>query len=82
MLTIHGRVTVINSLLMSKLWYSLSVIPIPFWARDSIQYECINFLWKCGVCLVSYITAVGDRKNGGLKQVYIYLKMLSLRLKF
>ena len=33
MLTIHGRV----SLLMSKLWYSLSVKPIPFWARDFIQ---------------------------------------------
>ena len=49
MLTIHGRVTVINSLLMSKLWYSLSVIPIPFWARDSIQKECIDFfmeMWR------------------------------------
>ena len=66
MLTIHGRVTVINSLLMSKLWYSLSVIPIPFWARDSIQKECINLFWKCGVHLLSYKTAVVDRKNGGL----------------
>ena len=82
MLKIHGRVTVINSLLMSKLWYSLSVIPIPFWARDSIQKECINFLWKCGVHLLSYKTAVGDRTNGGLRLVDIYLKMLSFRLKF
>ena len=60
---------------MSKLWYSLSVIPIPFWARDSIQKECINFLWKCGVHLLSYKTAVGDRK-----MVDIYLKMVSFRL--
>ena len=28
--------------------------------RDSIQKECINFLWKYGVHLLSHKTAVGD----------------------
>ena len=53
----------INSLLMSKLWYSLSVIPTVFhFGLETVQKECINFLWKCGVHLLSYKTAVGDRK--------------------
>lgn len=82
LLTIQGRVNVINTLLMSKLWYSLSVISIPFWARDSIQKECINFLWSYGTHLVSYKTIVGEKENGGLKMDDIYLKMLSFRLKF
>lgn len=45
-LTIQGRAVVINTkctLLMSKLWYTLSVIFTVKWARDSIQKECINF---------------------------------------
>ena len=80
MLTIHGRVSVINTLLMSKLWYSLSVICIPFWARTTIQKECINFLWNYGAHLVSYKTTVGEHKNCGVKIDDIYLKMLSYRL--
>lgn len=81
-LTIHGRASVINTLLMLKLWYSLSVISIRFWARDTIQRKCINFLWNYGTHLVSYKTIVGEHKNGGLKIDNIYLKMLSYRLMF
>lgn len=58
------------------------MISIPFWARDTIQRECINFLWNYGTHLVSYKTIVGEHKNGGLKIDDIYLKMLSYRLKF
>ncbi|XP_056018522.1 uncharacterized protein LOC125671368 [Ostrea edulis] len=67
---------------MSKLWYSLSVISIPQWARDSIQKECTNFLWNFGSHLVSYKTIIGEKHDGGLKIADIYLKMLSFRLKF
>lgn len=81
-LTIQGRAVVINTMLMSKLWYSLSVLSMPKWARDSIQKECIQFLWNYGAHLVSYKTIVGDKHNGGLMLNDIYLKMLSFRLKF
>lgn len=81
-LTIQGRAVVINTMLMSKLWYSLSVLSMPKWARDSIQKECIQFLWNYGAHLVSYKTIVGDKHNGGLMLNDIYLKKLSFRLKF
>lgn len=41
--TIQERAVVINTMLMSKLWYTLSVIFMAKWARDSIQKGCINF---------------------------------------
>lgn len=44
-LTVHGRASVINTLLMSKLWYYLYVISIPFWARDTIQREFSMESW-------------------------------------
>lgn len=76
-LTVQGRVVVINTLLMSKLWYTLSVISMPKWARDNIQKECTNFLWNYGAHLASYKTIVGDKHNGGLMLNDIYLGMLS-----
>lgn len=59
-LTVQGRAVVINTLLMSKLWYTLSVISMPKWARDTIQKECTNILWNYGAHLVSYKTIVGN----------------------
>lgn len=41
----------INTLLMSKLWYTLSVISMPKLARDNIQKECTNFPWNYGADL-------------------------------
>ena len=81
-LTIQGRAILINTMFMSKLWYSLAVISIPQWARNCIQKECSNFLWNFGSHLVSYKTIIGEKYDGGLKICDIYLKMLSFRLKF
>lgn len=81
-LTIQGRATVISSLLMSRLWYTLSVFPIPEWVVKEIKTCCIKFLWKNGSHLLNYQTIIGDKLEGGLKFEDIYLKMLSFRLKF
>ena len=81
-LTIQGRCTVISSLLMSRLWYTLSVFTIPEWVIKEVKNCCINFLWKNGSILLKYRTIVGDKIHGGLKFEDIYIKMLSFRLKF
>lgn len=75
--TVQERAVVINTLLMSKLWYTLSVISMPKWSRDSIQKECTNFLCNYGAHLASYKTIVGDKHNGGLRLNDIYLRMKS-----
>lgn len=66
---------------MSKLWYTLSVISMPKWARDNIQKECTNFPWNYGADLAFQKTIVGNKHNGGLMLNDIYLGMLSFRLK-
>lgn len=81
-LTIQGRCTVINSLVMSKLWYVLSVFSIPDDIRNEIQKACVKFLWHNGANLVSYQTIIGLKSNGGLKLPDIHLKKMAFRLKF
>jgi hypothetical protein len=81
-LSLQGRATVINTLLMSKLWYTLSVVSIPEWARKTISKSCKDCLWNYGAHLVSYKTIIGEKTQGGLKIVDVYLKQLSYRLKY
>jgi len=81
-LTIQGRSIVLNSLIMSKLWYTLSVCPIPVWARQDIQTACLKCLWYDGAHLVSYKTIINAKSDGGLSIPDIHLKMLAFRLKF
>lgn len=81
-LTLSGRATVISSLFMSRVWYTLTVCPIPNWVVNEIKKICVDFLWSNGAHLVNYRTIIGNKEDGGLKIPDIYLKMLSLRLKF
>jgi hypothetical protein len=43
-LTIQGRVNVISSLFMSRLWYTLFVTSMPDWAIAEIKSICVNFI--------------------------------------
>ncbi|VDI61823.1 Hypothetical predicted protein [Mytilus galloprovincialis] len=51
-LTLSGRATVISSLLMSRLWYTIAVCSIPDWALQSIKKICLDFLWNNGSHLI------------------------------
>ena len=81
-LTLPGRVTVISSLLVSRLWYTIAVSSIPAWALEELKHLCIEFLWSSGAHLIQYRTVIGNKKDGGLNVPDIYLKLLSFRLKF
>lgn len=79
-INIQGRAIVIQSLLLSKLWYMLNVQPIPDKVLTSIQEACIAFLWK-GSHLVKYNTIIGRKLEGGLNIPDIKLKMKAFRMK-
>ena len=81
-LSLQGRCTIISSLLMSRLWYTLSVFTIPDRVIEEIKTCCMKFLWNNGSYLLKYKTIIGDKLEGGLKFEDIYLKMLAFRLKF
>jgi hypothetical protein len=66
-LTIQGRVHVVSTLLMSRIWYTLFVTCIPDWALREIKTACVNFIWNNGSHLVKYNTIINEKCNGGLQ---------------
>ncbi|CAC5423427.1 unnamed protein product [Mytilus coruscus] len=81
-LTIHGRVSVINSLMLSRFWYALFVTALPEWAYIEIKRLCLNFTWKNRCHLVKYNCIVDDKSRGGLNVADIKFKIYAFRLKF
>ena len=57
-LTIQGRVNVISSLFMSRLWYSLFVTSMPDQVLRDIKTACVSFVWNNGAHLVKYNTII------------------------
>lgn len=81
-LTLTGRAVVISSLLVSRIWYVLAVSSIPNDILNELKQICINFLWDSKSHLIKYDTVIGTKHDGGLNFQDIFLKLLSLRLKF
>lgn len=79
---IHGRATIITTLLLSRLWYVLMVQPIPSPIVCEIKKTCMEFLWLKKSHPVKYCTVIGDKKMGGLNIPDIELKTKAFRLKF
>jgi hypothetical protein len=77
-LTIQGRVNVISSLFMSRLWYTLFVTSMPDWAITEIKNICVNFIWNKGAHLVKYNTIICEKSKGGLQLPDIKSKFLQL----
>ena len=69
---------IINTLALSGLWYTGSVVPLPAWAEKRTDRIIFDFLWsgkneqiKCEVCYLPY-------ELGGLKVVNVALKCKAL----
>jgi hypothetical protein len=45
-LSLHGKVSVISLLLMSKRWYTLMLVDIPEKYYQIIKNKCLNVLWN------------------------------------
>ena len=72
---------IINTLALSGLWYTGSVVPLPLWAEKKINQIIFDFLWsgkneqiKLEVCYLPY-------ELGGLKVVNVALKCKALLAK-
>lgn len=81
-LTLHGRVSVISALLMSKLWYTLMVVNIPEKYCILIKKKCLEFLWNNKPPLVAYEVIINKVVDGGLNFPDIMQKMYAFRLKY
>lgn len=81
-LTIEGRVNVISSLFMSRLWYTLFVTSMPDWAVTEIKNICVDFAWNNGAHLVRYNTIICEQSKCGLQLPDIRSTLYAFRLKF
>ncbi|CAG2228375.1 unnamed protein product [Mytilus edulis] len=81
-LTLQGRVVVVNTLMMSRFWYTLFVSSIPEWAYNEIKILCVNFVWNKRSHLVNYNVIINPKCNGGLQLVDMKCKIHAFRLKF
>ena len=80
-LSLKGKSMIINSLALSGLWFTGSVVPLPAWAEKKINQIIFDFLWsgkneqiKREVCYLPY-------ELGGLKVVNVALKCRALLAK-
>ena len=76
-ISLKGKSMIINTLALSSLWYTGSVVPLPAWADKKINQIIYEFLWpgkneqiRHDVCYLPY-------ELGGLKVVNVALKCKS-----
>ncbi|KAL5017687.1 hypothetical protein ScPMuIL_005230, partial [Solemya velum] len=72
----------ISNLLLSRIWYTLTVQPLPEWVEHTLRSSLLEFLWQKKAHPVKYSSIINDKKNGGLNIPDITLKMKSFRLKY
>lgn len=80
-LTLKGKVLVINALMLSKIWYVLSVTSLPSEYFKRIKESVLYFLWGKGRVKIAYNTLIGGIEMGGLGLLDPLLRMKILRIK-
>ena len=65
-LTLKGKVTIVNSLLVSQMLYIASVIHIPKWAITKYNTLINNFIWDNKPPKIKYTTLIAPITQGGL----------------
>ena len=78
----EGKVTVINSLAISKLIYLASTISVPERVYNEVKNLIIDFLWNGKTPKIAYSTLIQTIENGGLKLVDFRTKVKSLSISW
>ena len=80
-LRLKGKVTVVNSLLLSGYVYVLSVLEMPIWVKNDLNKIVCDFIWEGKGVKIAHGTLVGKRCEGGLNLLDIETKKTALRIK-
>ena len=80
-LSLFGKVTIINTLLLPKVTYISSIIPSPVEFIKSFQTIIFNFLWK-GPDKIARTAAINSFEYGGLNVTDLATSIKSLRLSW
>ena len=80
-LTLQGKSIVVNTFILSKLWYSIYVLPVPEWFISEIERCISNFIWSGKTPCIKRTTTIGHFMEGGLSLPSLKFKIYSFRLK-
>ena len=78
-LSLHGKVTIMKSFLISKFVYICSVLPTPTEVVSELNRLLFKFLWK-DVDEVTRVSVINEYERGGLKLIDVDCMIRSLRL--
>ncbi|CEP08875.1 hypothetical protein [Parasitella parasitica] len=81
-LSVRGRATVLNSLLLSKLWHVLRVVTVPVSFFQSINSAMSSFLNFRIFPRISVNTACLPRSQGGIGLIHPQLQQSALQLRW
>lgn len=79
--TLKGKVLILNTLMLSKVWYVLGVTPLTQGCYKNMKDVVLNFLWGNGRAKIAYYTLIGNSNEGGLGLLDPLLRMKTLRIK-
>ena len=80
-LSLKGKALLINTILLSKIWFLANILIIPTWARKKINQIIFNQLWDTNSEPISRQTLFRSLNNGGLNILNIINQNLSLQIK-
>ncbi len=80
-LSLHGKAVVLNTLIVSRLWYLVTAQHVPVYVETELRKAFKDFLWPSKCVLIKASTVIGVSKDGGLNVSDIGLKKYALRLK-
>ena len=81
LLSVYGKANLINLMVLSKLWYVGSVMPIPNHYIKLIEKRMFDFLWSSKNEPVSRKTMFLPKAEGGVGLVNIKMKIFSMLLR-
>ena len=77
-LSLKGKITVVNSLALSKLLYLCSIVHVPDKVYSEVKAIITDFIWDGGVAKIAYDTLTKGIEHGGLKLIDLKTKVKSL----
>lgn len=80
-LTLKGKILVLNSLFLSKIWYVLGSVCLPITVANVFKRLVTDFIWHGKPSKIKYETLIGAVEEGGLGLLDPILRLKALRVK-
>ena len=78
-LTLEGKIVIFKTLAISKIVFQSMITPVPIHIVNELEKIQKAFLWKNSSPKIKYETLCNDYKGGGLKNIDISSKSISLQ---